>query len=187
MTTCRRKTDDVLNFIIPKRCRIARSNTKSSIKEPLSADVASKLPPPDASKLTARERTLNRSGTTDPARTKENAVARQFALDLARVISDTRSHQVVVLDVMAVSPVTDFFVIASGTSARQLRAAIDAAEELGHQRNYGRMTRSGDDSSNWLILDCVDVIVHLFTQDARSYYDIDSLWGDAKRLKWERE
>jgi ribosome-associated protein len=121
-----------------------------------------------------------------PAAPRENAAAREFAIEAARSLSDDRCHQVSVLDVSGLSPITDYFVVATGSSARQMRTAVDSVEELGEEREYGKLSRSGDESANWIVLDCVDVIVHVFTQDARSYYDIDSLWADAKRIEWER-
>jgi ribosome-associated protein len=117
---------------------------------------------------------------------KENPEARAFAIEAARALSDDKCHQVTVLDVAGVSPVTDFFVIGTGTSARQMRTAVDAVEELGTERGHAKLTRSGDESASWIILDCFDVVVHCFTQEARSYYDLDGMWGDAKRVEWER-
>ena len=111
--------------------------------------------------------------------------SRQFAIDAARMLADTRCHNVAVLDVSGVSPVTDFFVLATGTSPRQMKSASDAVEEMGEPVGFRALSRVGDDSGNWILLDCVDVVVHVFSQDARSYYDLDSLWGDAKRVKWE--
>lgn len=116
----------------------------------------------------------------------ENPAARAFAVDIARVLADTRCRQVTVLDVAGISPVTDVFVVATGSSGRQMRAAADAAEEVGDDRGYPKLSRSGDDSANWIILDLFDVVVHVFTQEARSYYDVDGMWGDARRIDWER-
>ena len=113
--------------------------------------------------------------------------SRQFAIDAARMLADTRCHNVAVLDVSGVSPVTDFFVLATGTSPRQMKSASDAVEEMGEPLGFRALSRVGDDSGNWILLDCVDVVVHVFSQEARSYYDLDGLWGDAKRVKWERE
>ena len=113
--------------------------------------------------------------------------SRQFAIDAARMLADTRCHNVAVLDVSGVSPVTDFFVLADGTSPRQMKSAADAVEEMGEPLGFRALSRVGDDSGNWILLDCVDVVVHVFSQEARSYYDLDGLWGDAKRVKWERE
>ncbi|MDB5295313.1 MAG: rsfS, partial [Phycisphaerales bacterium] len=114
------------------------------------------------------------------------ADTRAFAVEVARMLADTRCHQVTVLDVGPLSPVTDYFVVATGTSGRQMRSAADDVEQLGKSRGFPKLSRSGDESANWIILDCFNVVVHVFTQDARSYYDVDGLWGDAQRVMWAR-
>jgi ribosome-associated protein len=91
---------------------------------------------------------------------------------------------VVVLDVGGVSPITDFLVVATGTSPRQMKTVCDEVEEAGEGQSYKAYSRVGDDSSNWTCIDFVDVVVHVFSQDARSYYDLDGLWGDARPVEW---
>lgn len=99
----------------------------------------------------------------------------------------TRCHQVVVLDVRRLSPVTDYFVIASGTSARQMRTVVQDIEEMAATRNYNAISRAGYEGETWMLIDFVDVIVHVFNDEARQYYDLDNLWGDAKRVEWQNE
>jgi ribosome-associated protein len=94
---------------------------------------------------------------------------------------------VVVLDVRGLCPVADFFVIASGTSARQMRTVVDELQELGDARGYSPMGRSGYDGETWMLLDCVDVLVHVFNETARHYYDLDGLWGDARPVQWQEK
>ena len=72
------------------------------------------------------------------------------------------------------SPITDFMVIGTGTSPRQMRTVVD------------QLARSGDETSQWIVVDFVDVVCHVFSQDARHFYDLDNLWGDAKRVEWEQ-
>jgi ribosome-associated protein len=124
--------------------------------------------------------------TTDPTaradRPNRAPAARQFAIDAARLAADTRCHNVVVLDVTGISPVCDFFVIASGTSSRQMRGVADEIAELGGKQNFAPLSSSGMDGDSWMLVDFVDVIVHLFSDTARSYYDLENLWGDAKPI-----
>lgn len=89
------------------------------------------------------------------------------------------------LDVSPHSPVADFFVIGTGTSARQMRSVCDDIAELGRERNYPARSTSGYEGQNWMLLDCIDVVVHLFSKEARSFYDLESLWGDAKKIEWK--
>lgn len=117
--------------------------------------------------------------------TPEPLAAKQFAIQVARVLADTRCHQVAILDVSGISPITDFLVLASGTSPRQMKSASDAAVELGDTVGYKTLSRVVE-STQWIVQDFVDVVVHVFSQDARDYYGLDNLWGDARRVDWEQ-
>ena len=110
--------------------------------------------------------------------------ARRFAVQSARLAANTNCQNVVVLDVSGLSPVTDFMVVATGTSPRQMKTVCDEVEEAGEGQNFKTYSRVGDDSSSWTCIDFVDVVLHVFSQDARSYYDLDGLWGDAKPVEW---
>ena len=91
----------------------------------------------------------------------------------------------VVLDVSGISPVTDFFVLATGTSTRQMRGVCDEVEEMGEERNFKALARAGYEGESWILVDFVDVVLHLFSHEARAFYDLDNLWGDAKRVEWQ--
>ena len=118
---------------------------------------------------------------------KQRAIARQFAIDAARHAANTRCTNVVVLDLTGLSPVTDFFVIATGTSARQMRTVADEISELAEQKKFSPMSSSGYEGESWILVDCVDVVVHIFNAQTRGYYDLDNLWGDAKPVEWQPE
>lgn len=110
----------------------------------------------------------------------------QLAQEIARIAHDQHSQDVVALDVRGITSVTDFTVIATGTSDRQMRAVaeniIEHARRLG-QKPYGVC---GLDNAAWIIVDFVDVVFHIFAGPYRSYYDLELLWGDAPRLEWAR-
>lgn len=106
----------------------------------------------------------------------------EFAREAARLAQQTRCHNVVLMDIAALSPVTDYFLIASGTSARQMRTVMDELEEMGQARGMKALSRSGYEGENWMVLDFVDVIVHLFSDESRVFYDLDNLWGDGRRV-----
>jgi len=123
---------------------------------------------------------------------KRKLTSRALAVTMARTCAENRCRDVTVLDLRKLSPVTDFFVLATGTSARQMRAVsertIDAGEELG-QRPFGvegDETMEGTEASRWILVDYVDVIVHVFTPQSRGYYDLELLWGDAPRVDWRK-
>lgn len=107
----------------------------------------------------------------------------RLALAAARVAAENRGQEVTVLDLREVTPICDFFVLATGTSRRQLHAM---SEEIDHkledELGDRRLGREGYDESRWILLDYGDVVVHLFEEDARRFYDLEGLWGDAKRV-----
>jgi ribosome-associated protein len=128
-----------------------------------------------------------RSPSPRKPKPSDPAVVRKFAIDAARLAANTRCQNVIVLDVGGVSPVCDFFVLATGTSPRQMRTVVDELSELGKSMDMPLYGQSGYETENWILADFVDVIVHLFNSESRLYYDLDNLWGDAKPVDWQLE
>ena len=115
------------------------------------------------------------------------AMSKSFAIEAARLAHNTRCHNILILDLAGVSPITDFYVIATGTSARQMRSVCDDIDELARKMGFPSFHRSGYEGESWIAVDYVDVVVHVFSHDARMYYDLENLWGDAKRVVWEEK
>lgn len=111
-------------------------------------------------------------------------VVRTFALSAARTLRDNKCDDIVLLDVRGLSHVTDYVVIGSGTSQRQMGSALQHVEDMAKESNFARVHTSRDDQSLWLLADFVDVVVHLFEPNTRAYYDLEMLWGDAPRVEW---
>ncbi len=109
---------------------------------------------------------------------------RTFASHAARLISDNKFENVIVLDLRGVSQVTDFFVIGTGASDRQNASVADEVKLLGELEGQPLFRASGYDNPEWMLLDFVDTVVHLFLPHLRGYYDLESLWGDAPRVEW---
>jgi ribosome-associated protein len=93
----------------------------------------------------------------------------------------------VLLDLRGRSPVTEFFVIATGTSPRQMRTVIDETQDLGKSMGFRAWQTSGYESARWILVDCVHVVVHVFDTDSRDFYDLELLWGDCPRIDWRKE
>ena len=113
--------------------------------------------------------------------------ARELAIEAARLASDSYCEDVVVLDLRGISPVTDYFVIATGTSSRQMRSVADDIAMFGKSIGQPVWQKAGMDSSQWVLLDFVDLVVHLFDSQARGYYDLELMWGEAPHVEWARE
>jgi ribosome-associated protein len=107
----------------------------------------------------------------------------QLALAAARAAEENRGRDIVVLDMHELTPIFDYFVLATGSSRRQLHAM---SEEIDHALEEGlgdkRMGIEGYQDSRWILLDYGDVVVHLFDDETRDYYALEQLWTGAKRV-----
>lgn len=98
-----------------------------------------------------------------------------------------RGQDVVVLDLTKITPIADYFVIATGTSSRQMRAAAGEVHRLFKSKGSSRLGLEGEGSNSWMLQDFGDIVVHLFTSESREAYDLENLWGDAPRIDWKSE
>ena len=110
--------------------------------------------------------------------------SRKLALLCRNLAENKKAEDIVLLDVRELSSVTDYFVIASGTSEPHLRAVVDEITEK-LRDDYHLRPRAVDGSlqASWIVLDYFDVIVHVMRQDFRERYDLETLWGDAPRVR----
>ncbi|MGP1309015.1 MAG: ribosome silencing factor [Phycisphaerales bacterium] len=122
--------------------------------------------------------------TPRPRPSADHEKAKDFALRVAREMLDDKCTDVIVLDLRGKSHVTDFFVVGSGTSDVQMRSVALGLEKLGaeHGMNLFRSNAREPDPT-WIVLDFVDLVVHLFEPNTRMHYDLEMLWGDAPRLQ----
>ncbi len=110
--------------------------------------------------------------------------SRRLALLCRELADNKKAEDIVVLDVRKLSTVTDYFVIASGTSEPHLRAIVDEiTDTLRDDQGLRPRAVDGTLQAAWLVLDYFDVIVHIMRQDLRERYDLEGLWNDAPRLR----
>jgi ribosome-associated protein len=110
--------------------------------------------------------------------------SRKLALLCRKLADDKKAEDIVILDVRDLSSVTDYFVIASGTSEPHLRAIVDEiTDKLKTDFELRPKAIDGTLQAAWVVLDYFDVIVHLMRQDVRERYDLETLWGDAPRVR----
>jgi ribosome-associated protein len=127
------------------------------------------------------------SGRPQPARASEadRLRARELAIAIAQALNDSKCEDIIILGVFGFSQITDYIVIASGASERQLRSAahhaMDAGEKIGHKP----FNREGEHTVGWVVIDFIDVMVHLFEPHTRALYDLEMLWGDAERVPFK--
>lgn len=110
--------------------------------------------------------------------------SRKLALLCREFADNKKAENIVILDVRELSSVTDYFVIASGTSEPHLRAIVDEiSDKLNEEHQIQPRAVDGTLQAAWVVLDFFDVIVHVMRHDVRDRYDLETLWGDAPRLK----
>jgi ribosome-associated protein len=117
---------------------------------------------------------------------QKSYTALQRAQIAARVASENRGSDIAILDMREMTCIFDYFVLVSGSSRRQLHAISEEIDRV-FEKELGdhRMGLEGYEESRWILLDYGDVVVHLFEPETRSYYAIEELWGQAKRIAVE--
>ncbi len=106
-----------------------------------------------------------------------------MAKNAARVAIENNGTEVMVLDVCDQTALFDYFVIATGTSRRQLHAISEQIDDaLEKELGDKRLGIEGYEDSRWIVLDYGNVVIHLFDEETRSYYDLESLWADAREI-----
>jgi ribosome-associated protein len=105
----------------------------------------------------------------------------------SRIAADKKAMDVVVLDMHDASSITDYFLICSGGSERQVQAIADAIEEQLEQSGIDSLGIEGYREGRWILMDYGDVIVHVFSQETRDFYDLERLWVNAPKLDLSRE
>jgi len=93
-----------------------------------------------------------------------------------------QGRDLAILDVHELIVITDYFVICSGTSERQVKTIVDEVERSLRDLDRKPVRREGETEGRWVLLDYVDVVVHVFAEEEREYYDLERLWRDAPRV-----
>jgi len=109
----------------------------------------------------------------------------EVAIECARLADEKRAEDITVLDLIGIADFCDYFVICSGSSRRLLQAVAGAIDKEMKKTKVARLGIEGLSEASWILLDYGGVVVHLFTQEQRYYYDFDLLWGDGKKVEWK--
>jgi ribosome-associated protein len=107
----------------------------------------------------------------------------ELARKARRILEEKKGEDIVLLDVRKLSGITDYYLIVSGASSPHLRAMFDEVLDLLKEEGMPCYRRSGEAESGWLVLDYVDVIIHILATEKREYYAIEELWAKAPRLR----
>ena len=107
----------------------------------------------------------------------------ELARQIVNVLEEKLGEDILLLDIRGLSLFADFFVICSGNSERQLRALVDSVREMA-KKDLDILPHhvEGGSYSGWVLIDYVDIVVHIFTPELRAYYDLEGLWHEGKVL-----
>jgi ribosome-associated protein len=112
--------------------------------------------------------------------------SRELVVAAARAAASKQARDVVVLDVRELIVITDYFLIASGTSDRQVRTIAEEIETAVRQKGLKPARREGEREGHWALLDFVDFVAHVFLDSDREFYDLERLWSDAPSVEWDQ-
>ncbi|MCC7212585.1 MAG: ribosome silencing factor [Candidatus Brocadia sp.] len=101
--------------------------------------------------------------------------------------NDKKAEEILIFDVQDLTFITDFFVICSGINERQLQGIANEIELKLHSYGIHGLGREGYSDARWILMDYGDVVVHLFNKEVRHFYDLELLWGDARKLLWKAD
>ncbi len=112
---------------------------------------------------------------------------------IVKAMEDKKAYNIEILDIKDISPIADYFVICSASNLRQTRTIADEVDEKMAEHNikavkvddedlFGNPLKEGYDTGKWILLDFNGIVVHIFSEDERDYYNLDKIWSDAKAL-----
>ncbi len=124
----------------------------------------------------------NRQG--DKTMTNENEILKSVAMVKAawKALEDKQAEDIRILDIREVSVLADYFVIAHGRNRQHVQTLLDAVEDKMAEEGFDVQHKEGVDSYTWGLLDCGDVIVHVFSEEARLFYNLEKIWSDGKQV-----
>ena len=106
----------------------------------------------------------------------------QIAIEAALALYKKQAKEIRIFDVRGLSSVTEYYVVATGTSAPHLKALITETQHRMKELGVSTYRKSGDSDSGWVVVDYVHAVVHVFSSEARAYYAIEKLWATAKEV-----
>ena len=99
-----------------------------------------------------------------------------------QALEDKKGEDIVMIDISQVSVLADYFVICSAGNDSQIQALVDNVDEKMHENGYQIRQQEGRNSGTWVLLDYGDVIVHIFERENRSFYNLERIWNDGRRV-----
>ena len=97
-------------------------------------------------------------------------------------LEDKKAKDIKILDISSVSIIADYFIIATGANEPQIKAMVDNVDEVFSKRGIAPKSTEGYKNANWVLLDYGDIIIHVFDEENRLFYDLERIWRDGKEI-----
>jgi ribosome-associated protein len=110
-------------------------------------------------------------------------ITKRTALFVANIVVEKKAKDLIILDMRKVTNITSFFIICTATSKIHIKTVYETLRDRLKQKGFSILNEEGTENSGWVLLDYGDIVIHIFDEDTRKYYNLESLWGDAKVLK----
>lgn len=111
--------------------------------------------------------------------------AKEMTKIVIEALEDKKAEDIKIIDISKVSVMADYFIIADGSNRNQVQALIDNVEEKLRKAGYQPKQIEGYDSANWVLMDYLDIIVHVFDRENRLFFDLERIWRDGKMMSAE--
>ena len=108
--------------------------------------------------------------------------SKEMMITAVKALEDKKAEDIRVIDIGGISVIADYFVMASATNKNQLSAMQDAVDEAFYRQGIHAKSIEGNRSSTWILLDYEDIVVHLFSQEDRLFYDLERIWQDGTEI-----
>ncbi|BCN30709.1 ribosome silencing factor [Anaeromicropila herbilytica] len=109
-------------------------------------------------------------------------LSKEMAKIAYEALDDKKAEDIKVIEVKDITVIADYFVIANGTNSSQVSALVDAVEEGLGKAGYEPKRIEGIGTTNWILLDYGDIVVHIFSREDRLFYDLERIWRDGKTI-----
>lgn len=114
---------------------------------------------------------------------KNMSMIHQMIKNAVEGLEDKKGEDIKIIDISEVSPISDYFILASGSNRSQIQAMADSVAEKMHKSGFPMKQMEGYDSANWILMDFIDIVVHIFDRESRNFYDLERIWKDGKLIE----
>lgn len=114
---------------------------------------------------------------------KNMSMIHQMIKNAVEGLEDKKGEDIKIIDISEISPISDYFILASGSNRSQIQAMADSVAEKMHKSGFPMKQMEGYDSANWILMDFIDIVVHIFDRESRNFYDLERIWKDGKLIE----